>query len=711
MQRAYKKVVLSLLCGIVFSAVLPMEAESAAVRRHALLIGINEYGGGNVSPLSGTHNDIRLVRGLLSSRFDFASDDITVMLDEQATHTGIIDAIRDLSERVGHGDIVYIHFSGHGSRTPDAADNNRLKPTLIPFGARSGSADAADNLDDYDILSDQLKAVVAEISAKTENIAFVSDSCHSGTITRGADVLATRSVPDDIRPHPAIGAPVPDNVAWISVAACGVTELAREYRGDDGLIYGAFTWFWVRALQSSASGDTWQMVMDRTIALMRNAGIPQNPVLPDDIQREIFGGSVSEKPKKFTVIRSYPEVLVNVGTIAGVSENSEFQLEKEGKLTDVRLIVRKADAFACVASVEGGAAEVGDVAVLTKWQPSFTPLRVAFRADFPSDDGLLKDLQNLFVVSADELAAYEFVDDTSQSNMVLWVTRPKRDAGGNVLLKDARQITDPAGNIVGEERYGLPESEETEPPRIWVMDPSLNYPYNMQELLKEIPYDETGLNVLAQNLEKLSRLHGLYNMRLPEGDSAELEIVYRLFVPVATAEEWDAVPADARVELTRAPRGTSRRWRLNRTVFADALEFGRQPEEGLLSVRAINNSDNVSYHVYGVNATPDAKILPFLHDPVRGTEVKPGQTADFTNHLILTGDDEYVRVFATLKPINIQILSQEEITAARSGLRTRSLSNPIEAMLSRQVFPTRGVSASSALDPAEVTSMGTRFLR
>jgi hypothetical protein len=721
-MRYFKKAVWLFLCGILLTAFSPLEAWSEAPKRHALLIGINEYGGGRISSLKGCHNDVRLVRELLTNRFEFASDDIRVLLDGQATHTEIIREIAALTERVEQGDIVYIHFSGHGSRTPDASDNNRLRPTLIPYGARS-TTDQANSLDNYDILSDRLKVTVARISEITDNIVFVSDSCHSGTITRGTndpDVLATRSVPDDSRPHPDIVENVPDNVTWVSVASCGTTELAREYIGDDREFYGAFTWFWVRALQSSSSGDTWQMVADRTKAMMWNAGLrSQTPVIPgDNSNREIFGGAVSGMPTKFTVTRIYPVHQINVGTFAEVSENSELRLEKEGKLTETRLIVQKADAFSSEVSVENGTVAVGDVVVLTKWEPSFPLLKVALGTDYTSDENLLDGLKNLFVVSADELAAYELVDSPNKSDMIIWVTRPKRDDDGSIVMLQTRPIMDDDGNIVGEEKFGLPESVQTEAPQIWVMDPSLNYPYNKQDALKEIPYNKTSLIELAQNLVKMSRLHGLYTMNLPGHGDGALTITYRLFTP-ATPREWNALPEDERLELTRAPSPrVPLRWKLIDEDYAntyDNREFKRQAEGefGLLSIRVENRSDR-SYYIYGVNATPDAMILPFLPgDPKLSTEVPPRQNKyiDFTSHLILTDDDEYVRIFVTLEPIDIHILKQEAIIASRRGEGTRSVSNPIEAMLSRQVYPTRGLSGTSAVAPADVTSIGTRFTR
>jgi hypothetical protein len=694
---------------------MPSIAECAeAGRKYALLMGINEYSGGSFAPLEGCRNDIRLIRDLLTQeRFGFASDDITILLDAQAAHNGILGAIDTLAEKVGRDDIVYIHYSGHGSRATDMNGDERQETgedsTLVSYGSRSGSGSSGatgnegrsvtENLDDYDILDDELETALARLANKTQNLVFVADACHSGTITRGDSSMATRGIEADSRPHPAGDmTPLDPNAkrSWVAVGAAQVSEKAVEYLGDDKQKYGAFTWFWVRALQSTTGEDTWQMVYERVGAMMRGAlSRQQNPSFEGNVLMKVFGGLVEEIPKKFIVTSTFPVVRLNVGTFAGVADKSEFRVEKESVLTNTRLIVQKADAYTCEVSVEGGAVKAGDVAVLTKWQPSFSPLKVALQADFPSDEPLLSQLRDLF--SGDRLPAYELADSPGTSHMVLWLTRPMKDEKGNIVL---------------EEGSALPKVQETVSPEVWVMDPSQAYLYNKREDLK-VPLDEEGLKILARNLDRLGRLHGLYAMRLPEGGDEKLTLEYKLFVP-ASEEEWSALSDDKREQLTRAPKDTPLKWKLNRIVPANDPEVELQTEEGLLQVRVDNQSDQ-PYHIYGINATSDAKILPFLpRVQSKLTEVKPGQVREFDDSLVLTEEQEYVRVIATLNPINIHILEQSAMEAYKAYCKkekSQSESNPIEAMFRQQLYPTRGESAFSGFAPAEISSKGTNFLK
>jgi hypothetical protein len=708
----FKKVFFLFLCGVIWLASAPWAAEGSEARKHALLIGINDYKGGGFGRLEGTHNDVSLVRDLLTQkRFGFAPENITVLLDAQATHSGILGAIGALAEKAGPDDIVYIHYSGHGSTATDENGDEEgergVDSTLVTYGSRSRAPVSGDSgsegrggqegLNDYDILDDELEIALFELTAKTQNVVFVADACHSGTVTRGGDAIATRGVPADARPNPASGVkPLDANAlrSWVAAGAAGVNEKAFEYLGDDKKTkYGAFTWFWVKALESSTGDDTWQMIHDRARALMRGAGLTQNPFLEGENRRQIFGGLVDKIPKKFTVTSVSPSVRIDVGTFAGVSENSEFQVEKYGALTDARLTVKKADPYTCEADVLSGSVELGDTVILTKWQPSFTSLKVAIGADYPSDEPLVGKLRDL-IAGSDRLAVYELTDSTAESDMLLQVTRP---------------ITDADGKIVMEENSGLPKKKTATPetaPEVWVMAPSQANFYNGRENLKAA-LDEKGLELLEENLEKLARLHGMYNMRFSKGDDEGLDIQYRLFVPT-TEEEWNALSDDARIELGQAPEGKPLKWKQSRVVSANDDGIDRLPEEGLLQVRVDNQSDR-PYHIYGVNATRDAQItvfLPSIQETL--TQVLPGKKRDFKEILFLNDADEYVRVVATLNPINnIHILDQEAVRV-RTNKGDLSL---VENLLLEQVYrSTRGDPGYAGIAPADLSSTGTSFV-
>ncbi len=174
-------------------------AALATGEKHALLIGIQDYGSSQVPSLNGPHQDIDLVEATLKDAFGVSK--IDKLVDAEATHTGVRKAFEKLTKDVKPGDFVYIHFSGHGSHTPDLnGDEERgdQDQTWVTYGARSG---AQSGIDDFGILDDEINAWLKPILAKTGNLVFVSDSCHSASVTRGK-VTGVRSVDGDNREHP-----------------------------------------------------------------------------------------------------------------------------------------------------------------------------------------------------------------------------------------------------------------------------------------------------------------------------------------------------------------------------------------------------------------------------------------------------------------------------------------------------------------------------
>jgi len=153
-----------------------------AAGKHALLIGIQDYSNTPFNSLKGPVNDIKLTEDVLRKRFGFSNDNFITLLDDKATHTGIENAFEALIKRVNPDDFVYIHYSGHGSQTADLNGDEKQDQTWVSYGARTSDEAHKDN---YDVLDDEINAWMAQLYDKTDQVVFVSDSCHSATVSRG----------------------------------------------------------------------------------------------------------------------------------------------------------------------------------------------------------------------------------------------------------------------------------------------------------------------------------------------------------------------------------------------------------------------------------------------------------------------------------------------------------------------------------------------
>ena len=86
--------------------------------KRALLIGVNEYriAGAN---LRGCVNDVLNIERTLLKYFEFPATAIKKLVDSQATKKKIEAGITALFKGAKAGDILFLHYSGHGSNTPD----------------------------------------------------------------------------------------------------------------------------------------------------------------------------------------------------------------------------------------------------------------------------------------------------------------------------------------------------------------------------------------------------------------------------------------------------------------------------------------------------------------------------------------------------------------------------------------------------------------
>ena len=114
----------------------------------------------------------------------------TVLLNEEGTRDAVTKAIADASEELVAGDILFISYSGHGGSVPDKS------------GDEEDGKDESWCLFDGFLLDDELHALWTRFEEGVR-IMVVSDSCHSGTVTKvapGQDpemMIISKYFPDD----------------------------------------------------------------------------------------------------------------------------------------------------------------------------------------------------------------------------------------------------------------------------------------------------------------------------------------------------------------------------------------------------------------------------------------------------------------------------------------------------------------------------------
>src|SRR5213595_2868459 len=97
-------------------------ASDSVLKRAALCVGINTFKNlPQSSWLHGCVNDANDLAALLRERYRFASDDVTVLVDAQASKKAVLEALTGLVERAESGNLdqIVFTFSSHGTQIPD----------------------------------------------------------------------------------------------------------------------------------------------------------------------------------------------------------------------------------------------------------------------------------------------------------------------------------------------------------------------------------------------------------------------------------------------------------------------------------------------------------------------------------------------------------------------------------------------------------------
>jgi uncharacterized caspase-like protein len=310
---------------------------AAKPTKRALLIGINNYKYPNIVPsLAGSLNDVEDMREVLIGKFEFPPENILVLTDSQATHSQIMSAIQtDLIAKTQPGDIVVFHYSGHGSQMKDVTGKmiSGLDETIVPYDSRDPGGKV------FDISGAELHPVLAQLAKKTRNVTFILDSCHSGTLVRGARV---RSIPADARNIPtstitamrSLASPddrTSPRFAFISAATSNESAFEHFAEGKD---HGLLTYFLARQLRAAGAGATYRDVMDSVIGNVTGNYPAQHPSLEGaEADQHVFGDGtslagtyVSASPSQSDAKRA----ILNIGQVQGATVGSIYDLYPPG---------------------------------------------------------------------------------------------------------------------------------------------------------------------------------------------------------------------------------------------------------------------------------------------------------------------------------------------------------------------------------------------
>jgi hypothetical protein len=264
--------------------------------KRALCVGINDYPVRGAD-LKGCVNDARAWAELLRDHYGFEERDITILLDEQATKANILAALDSLIAVAVAGDVIVFTNSSHGTYVADEdGDETRYDEAICPYDMRQ-------NL----IVDDELRTRFAALPPGV-HLTVISDSCFSGTLTRGPGL----DTPDDrrarfvspavigrreIRDVRATASPIRPEVypqgsmKEVLVSGCNDHQYSYDARFET-TYHGAMTYFALDIIRAAGYRLTYNTLRRKLAARLDAEGYDQEP--------QLEGTTVARRRRLFT---------------------------------------------------------------------------------------------------------------------------------------------------------------------------------------------------------------------------------------------------------------------------------------------------------------------------------------------------------------------------------------------------------------------------
>jgi Caspase domain/Domain of unknown function (DUF4384) len=348
-----------LLTGVAALIGLAGPIPAAASERYVLLVGVGKYPA--LKPayqLSGPPNDMRLVKEALQGdpfRVDPAR--ITVLTDWQTDKTllptrgNIEREFARLASLVRKGDQVFILLGGHGSQQPADDDPNDFEPDgldeiFLPADVQGW--DGAKGRVINAIVDDEVRVWIEKIRTPGAFVWIAFDSCHSGTMIRGAPSTIERErqvpfeelIPLEVRrkvrpadrsrggpgPSPSRGELGTDAGDVFALYAAQPYETTPE-SGEPS--YGLFTSTMIEVLKQARSALTYRELAERITERYRTLNrIAPTPMFEGTgADREVLGQkSWPDRPQWTLAIDARKRPVVNAGHLHGLTRGSVLEV-------------------------------------------------------------------------------------------------------------------------------------------------------------------------------------------------------------------------------------------------------------------------------------------------------------------------------------------------------------------------------------------------
>lgn len=339
-----------------------------AANFYALLIGIDYYlpqklpDRRNYHSLAGCVRDINLIEEFLQIKLGMPSENILKLtasnqsilespeLPEQLpTYENMVAAFLKLLDVAQPKDQVYIHYSGHGGRTPtqfpELKGTNSFDESLVPTDISNPEARYLRDI--------ELAYILKKMVDKSLVVTLVLDSCHSGGMNRGdATVRGIDGIDPTLRPKQSLVASneelvkvwqnltksetrnvslgnewLPEPKGYVLLAACRPQEFASEYAFDGKEKNGVLTYWLLDSFKQLKPGFTYQLIHNYIVSKVHREFKYQTPQLYGEGNRVVFGSDRIQSNYAINVMlcdQAKQRVKLNTGQAQAVRKGTQF---------------------------------------------------------------------------------------------------------------------------------------------------------------------------------------------------------------------------------------------------------------------------------------------------------------------------------------------------------------------------------------------------
>ena len=270
-----------------------------AQTRRALVIGLGHQEDKAWGKINGD-KDVLYVDKILKDA-KFKAGNIRKLVNKQATKKAIVNAFKSLMAQSRRGDVIYVHYSGHGQQMKDVHNDEKdgLDECWIPYDAYRKPCNK--DRGEKHLTDDEVNYYLNAIRNKIGNVGkmlVVIDACHSGDATRGSDDEVVRGVedifeaiksfiwgePSEKGNEKVVNPKAKENKErWITISACRSDQVNIEMKNP---VVGKLTYALYKKVKEVSKDDNDEFFRKIRMFVNSNTGSrPQYPVMTGETDR------------------------------------------------------------------------------------------------------------------------------------------------------------------------------------------------------------------------------------------------------------------------------------------------------------------------------------------------------------------------------------------------------------------------------------------